>query len=86
MKLPSTMAYGFFFKPYSCSMEIDLTYIGFEVATLPSQKCVVKNKNLHFKIKFSIFSTINRVSQNVACKVRVPCHMYTLLIIKIEQT
>jgi hypothetical protein len=49
MKLPSTMACGFFFKPYCCSMEIDLTYIGFEVATLPSQKCVVNNKNLHLK-------------------------------------
>jgi hypothetical protein len=55
MKLPSTMACDFFFEPYSCNMEIDLTYNGFKVATLPSQKRVVKNKNLHLKIDFNIF-------------------------------
>ncbi len=58
-------------------MEINLTYIGFEVATLPSQKCVVNYKNLHFKIYLTFFSTISRVSQNVECNVRVPHHMCT---------
>jgi ABC-type multidrug transport system permease subunit len=55
IKLPSTMACGFFFEPYSCSMEIYLTYIGFEVPTLPSQKCVVNIKNLHLKIDLTFF-------------------------------
>jgi hypothetical protein len=80
------MACSFFFEPYSCSMEIDLTYIGFEVVTLPSQKCVVKSKNLQLKIDLNNFLLLIEYHKMLSGMLRflITC-THRLSTIKVEQ-